>query len=137
MWRSPRFTFLFVLLAAGAAAQTVSSTTGAIDGKVTDTSNAVLPGVTVTICSPAMMGPVDAVPNPAGDFRFTAITPGDYTATFELPGFAMMKRTEIHVAAGFTASLNIQMNVAGLGEAVTVTGASPGGDTQSPKHTTT
>ena len=39
---------LMLVLAGGAGAQTVSSTTGAIDGKVTDTSNAVLPGVTVT-----------------------------------------------------------------------------------------
>ena len=138
MWRLLRFTFLFVLLTGGAAlAQTVSSTMGAIDGKVTDTSSAVLPGVTVTISSPAMMGSRNTVTNPTGDFRFTAITPGDYVATFELPGFVTMKRTEIHVAAGFTASLNIQMNLAGLEEAVTVTGASPVVDTQSTKITTT
>src|SRR2546427_1977652 len=138
MWRLLRFTLLFVLLTGGAAlAQTVSSTTGAIDGKVTDTSSAVLPGVTVTISSPAMMGSRNTVTNPTGDFRFTAITPGDYVATFELPGFVTMKRTEIHVAAGFTASLNIQMNLAGVEEAVTVTGASPVVDTQSTKITTT
>ncbi len=33
----------------GAAAQTVSSTTGAINGKVTDESDAALPGVTINI----------------------------------------------------------------------------------------
>src|SRR3989442_5635349 len=138
MWRLLRFTLLFVLLTGGAGlAQTVSSTMGAIDGKVTDTSSAVLPGVTVTISSPAMMGIRNTVTNPTGDFRFTAITPGDYVATFELPGFVTMRRTEAHVAAGFTASLNIQMNLAGLEEAVTVTGASPVVDTQSTKITTT
>ena len=47
---------LTLVLAGGAGAQTVSSTTGAIDGKVTDTSNAVLPGVTVTLAGEAMMG---------------------------------------------------------------------------------
>ena len=40
---------LMLVLASGADAQTVSSTTGAIDGRVTDASNAVLPGVTVTL----------------------------------------------------------------------------------------
>ena len=35
---------LMLVLASGADAQTVSSTTGAIDGRVTDTSNAVLAG---------------------------------------------------------------------------------------------
>ena len=137
MRRSLGLSVLLVLLAAsGALAQTVSSTTGAIDGKVTDTSNAVLPGVTVTISSPAMMGTRDTVTSGTGTFRFVSITPGDYEVTFELPGFATVKRTEIRVAAAFTATLNIQMQVAGLEEAVTVTGASPVVDTQATKITT-
>ena len=37
--------WLMLLLAGGAYAQTTSSTTGAIDGRVTDSSSAVLPGV--------------------------------------------------------------------------------------------
>ena len=44
---------LMLVLASAADAQTVSSTTGAIDGRVTDTSNAVLPGVTVTLAGAA------------------------------------------------------------------------------------
>src|SRR5688572_2880685 len=105
---------LFVILATGTAlAQTVSSTTGAIDGKVTDTSDAVLPGVTVTIASESMMGTRDTVTNETGAFRFVSITPGAYAVTFELPGFATVKRTDVHVGAGFTATLNISMNVAG------------------------
>ena len=69
---------LFVALAAAspALAQTVSQTTGAIDGKVSDTSDSVLPGVTVTIASPAMMGTRDTVTNATGTFRFVSITPG-------------------------------------------------------------
>jgi len=41
--------FLLVLAADRAGAQTVSTTTGAINGTVTDTTSAVLPGVTVTL----------------------------------------------------------------------------------------
>ncbi|MBI4486460.1 MAG: TonB-dependent receptor [Acidobacteria bacterium] len=117
-------------------AQTVSSTTGAIDGKVTDTSNAVLPGVTVTIASPSMMGTRDTITTATGTYRFVSITPGEYEVTFELPGFATVKRTDVRVGAAFTATLNIQMNLAGLAEAVTVTGASPVVDTQATKITT-
>jgi hypothetical protein len=123
-----------MVLAAGEA-QTVSSTTGAIDGRVTDTSEAVLPGVTVSIASEAMMGTRDTVTNETGTFRFVSITPGLYSVTFELPGFATVKR-EAQVGAGFTATLNIAMNLAGLEEAVTVTGASPVVDTQATKITT-
>jgi hypothetical protein len=122
-----------LVLASGAGAQTVSSTTGAIDGKVIDTSNAVLPGVTVTVASEALMGTRDTVTSGTGTFRFVSITPGLYTVTFELPGFATVKRTNIQVGAGFTATLNISMQVAGLEEAVTVTRASPVVDAQATK----
>ena len=131
-----RSVLFMVLTAGGALAQTVSSTTGAIDGKVTDTSNAVLPGVTVTIASPSMMGTRDTVTSGEGTFRFVSITPGDYSVAFDLPGFASVKRTDIHVGAGFTATQNVTMQVAGLEEAVTVTGASPVVDTQATKIST-
>ena len=122
---------LMLVLASGVDGQTVSSTTGAIDGRVADTSNAVLPGVTVTLAGEALMGTRDTVTSDTGTFRFISVTPGLYTVTFQLAGFATVKRTDIQVGAGFTATLNISMNVASLEEAVTVSGASPVVDTQS------
>jgi hypothetical protein len=137
MRRISLLTALFALtIVTAGQAQTVSSTTGAIDGRVSDTSNAVLPGVTVTIASPSMMGTRDSVTSGTGTYRFVSLTPGTYEVTFELPGFATVKRTDVNVGAGFTATLNIQMNLAGLEEAVTVTGASPVVDTQATKITT-
>src|SRR5688500_88589 len=82
-----------------------------------------------------MMGTRDTVTSETGSFRFVSITPGVYMVTFELPGFATVKR-EAQVGAGFTATLNVSMNVAGLEEAVTVTGASPVVDTQATKIST-
>jgi hypothetical protein len=120
-----------LVLASAVDGQTVSSTTGAIDGRVADSSNAVLPGVTVTLAGEALMGTRDTVTSDTGAFRFISVTPGLYTVTFQLAGFATVKRTDIQVGAGFTATLNISMNVASLEEAVTVSGASPVVDTQS------
>ena len=80
------------MIARLAGAQTVSSTTGTIDGKVTDTSNAVLPGATVTLAGAATMGTRDTVTSDTGVFRFISITPGLYTVTFGLAGFATVKR---------------------------------------------
>jgi hypothetical protein len=137
MRRLPALALLFALaLASPVLGQTVSSTTGAIDGRVADTSDAVLPGVTVTIASPAMMGTRDTVTGATGTYRFVSLTPGAYTVTFELPGFATVTREAVQVGAGFTATLNIQMAVAGLEEAVTVTGASPVVDTAATKVST-
>jgi hypothetical protein len=129
---------VLLLMTAGAPlAQTVSSTTGAIDGIVRDTSEATLPGVTVTITSPAMMGARESLTNEAGTFRFVSITPGVYEVTFALQGFATVRRTEVRVGAGFTATLNVVMQVAALEESVIVSGASPMVDTQATSVQTT
>ena len=120
-----------------AAAQTVSATMGAIDGRVTDNTNAVLAGVTVTISGPAMMGTRIATTNEEGVYRLAAVPPGTYTVVFELDGFSPLTRAEIRVSLGFTVTLNVQMALAGVAENVTVTGGSPVVDTASTKITTT
>src|SRR5213593_1990496 len=82
---------------AAALAQTTSSTTGAINGKVTDNTNAVLPGVTVTISGSTLMGTRTALTGEDGTFRFAAVPPGDYAVKFELAGFGTMVREGIRV----------------------------------------
>ena len=52
-----------------------ASTTGSISGKVSDTSNAVLPGVTVNATSPALMGVQSSVTDGGGNYRFPAVPP--------------------------------------------------------------
>src|SRR5437660_2747103 len=51
------------------AGQTVSATMGAIDGRVTDNTDAALPGVTVTVGGPSMMGTRSAVTNEEGAYQ--------------------------------------------------------------------
>jgi hypothetical protein len=134
---SALFGWIFVLiLAAPAPAQTTSATTGAMNGTVTDNTKAVLPGVTVTITSPAMMGARTDVTNEQGQYRFAAITPGEYKLTFELPGFANVIHDGIRVALGFTATVNAEMQLASQRETITVVGSSPVVDTQATKVTT-
>src|SRR6266508_3229460 len=106
-------------------AQTVSATTGAINGRVIDHTGAVLPGVTITITSQSLMGTRTAVTNQEGQYRFPAVPPGDYSLTYELAGFGTVKREGIRVGLGFTATVNVEMAVASLQESVTVTGDSP------------
>src|SRR6476659_2923132 len=108
-----------------------ASTTGSINGKVADTSGAVLPGVTVSATSPSLMGVQTSVTDGGGNYRFPALPPGTYTVTFELPGFNTLKRENIQIAMGFTATVNVELGVASLQETVTVTGDSPVIDTSS------
>ena len=80
-----------------AAAQTATSTTGAINGTVTDSTKSVLPGVTVTLSGPALMGTSTAVTDQNGSFRFSTVSIGDYRLTFELSGFGPLKIGRAHV----------------------------------------
>jgi hypothetical protein len=61
------FASLLLAMPGGAGAQTVGATTGAINGRVVDSSDAVLPGVTVTIAAPQMQGTQTAVTNEEGN----------------------------------------------------------------------
>ena len=81
--------------------QTVGATTGSINGRVTDPSDAVLPGVTVTISAPQMQGEQTAVTNAEGIYRFPGIPPGTYRVSYELPGFAQVVREGMRLAFEF------------------------------------
>ena len=102
-----------------------ASTTGSIQGRVVDTSGAVLPGVTVTAASPSMIGTQQQVTNQNGSYRFPAVSPGSYTLTFELAGFKTIKREGLQISLGFNATVTEEMSVATVQEAVTVRGDSP------------
>src|SRR5207253_9494236 len=106
-----------------------ASTTGTIQGRVTDSSGAVLPGVSVSAASPSMLGTQTQVTTENGSYRFPAVPPGVYSLTFEIAGFSTVKREGIQIALGFTATVNAELGVAAVQETVTVTGASPVIDT--------
>src|SRR5690349_14882191 len=92
------FAIVLAVLARSADAQTTSSTTGAINGRVADKTSAVMPGVTVTIASASMMGTRTAVTSEDGTFRFAAVPPGEYSVTFERAGWSTVVCEGIRVA---------------------------------------
>ena len=100
-------------------------------GAASDTTGAVLPGVTVEASSPALIEGVRvAVTDGAGRYNITALRPGTYTVTFTLPGFSTFVREGIELTAGFTGNVNAEMSVGALEETITVSGASPVVDIQ-------
>jgi hypothetical protein len=102
---------------------------GRVNGTVTDNTGAVLPGVTVTASSPALIQPQVQVTGVDGVYRFIALPPGVYTIDFELSGFQTVRREGVRVVINTTLTADQQMQVATLQETVTVTGASPIVDT--------
>jgi hypothetical protein len=100
-------------------------TQGRLTGLVTDTQGAILPGVTVTVTSPALIGTQTTVTQPDGKFMFPALPSGTYKVQFELSGFQKLMRENVQVVLGQTISVDAQLPIASLAESVTVTGASP------------
>jgi hypothetical protein len=106
---------------------------GEIVGKATDEQGAVLPGVTVTLSGPAVMGTQTAVTNTSGIYRFPGVASGTYTLAFELAGFSKLTREGIVVPVRTTITVDAQMKLASIQETVTVTGESPVVDVENTK----
>jgi hypothetical protein len=118
------------LSVAVAAAQTQ---TGEIFGDVVDTSGAVLPGVMVTLESPALIQPQVVTTGTSGAYRIPGLPVGVYRVRFELPGFRTLVRDGIRVMTGFNAEIDGQLQISTLAETVTVSGESPVVDTTAAK----
>ena len=132
-----RTRFAVALLAAvsllypvAAAAQAVGTAT--IAGTVTDSSGAVLPGVSVEAASPALIeGTRSVITNDAGRYSIVNLRPGTYTVTFSLPGFRGVRREGVELTSDFTATINSPLSVGGVEESLTVQAATPIVDVQS------
>jgi outer membrane receptor for ferrienterochelin and colicin len=108
---------LVLLVTALAAAQTVP--TGTLTGKVADPDGLVLPGVTVTVTSPALQGARSAVTSANGDYIIPFLPAGDYRVVFELAGFATQEKA-IRVVVAETVTLPVQLSLGTLAETVNV-----------------
>jgi hypothetical protein len=91
-----------------------------------------LANVKVTIKSPALMLPsMERLTNAEGVFRFSSISGGLYTVTFEMAGFKTIVRKNIVVNAGVTTSLDVILETSTIQETIEVSGKSPTVDRQS------
>jgi Carboxypeptidase regulatory-like domain/TonB-dependent Receptor Plug Domain len=112
---------LCLTIAASADAQNTSQ----VFGKATDTSGAVLPGVTVTLSSPALLEPRVAVTSDTGTYEFSGLPIGVYAVKFELAGFGTLVREALQLQGGFNAQVNGELSVGALQENVVVTAVNP------------
>ncbi len=113
--------FPFVHLATAGQA-----TAASIVGQVTDESGAILPGVTVTVTSPALQVEEMAdVTNERGEYRLTPLPIGIYQVVYTLLGFQPFQHSDVRLTVGFSAKLDVVLKVGTLAESVIVSGAAP------------
>jgi hypothetical protein len=128
MQKTPMAILLFVcgLLVPWGGATLAQTSSSSITGVVTDGTGGALPGVTVTIESPALIeGQRVVVSNTDGSYRIVDLRRGTYSLTFTLAGFRTIRREGIELTSGFTATVNAQLDLGALEETVTVSGESP------------
>jgi outer membrane receptor protein involved in Fe transport len=118
--------FMFVLalslafIATSAAAQ--STTTGGIEGLVTDQNNALVAGATVTVTSPNLISAQTATTGTDGRYQVLNLPPGVYKITVEGSGFAKFEKGDITVNLGRTSTGDVTLQLAGATASVTVVG---------------
>ena len=115
------------LIALGSAS--AQQGTGELRGRVIDAQNAVLPGVAVTARNEATGMFREVVSGPDGSFFMSALIPGNYEIDAQLSGFKKYARKGLRVEVGKTQSVDVQLEIGGLEQAITVTAESPLVDT--------
>src|SRR5262245_36870140 len=120
---------LLMLLALPAFSQTL---TGNITARAQDSTGAVIPGVEVSVSSPAMIGGArKEITDETGSYRFTLLPPGTYRVTFALPGFKTLNVDGVTVTAGSKATTVGVLEVASTAEEITVNSQAPTIDLES------
>ncbi len=100
--------------------------TGKIIGQVSDDEGSFLPGVTVEVSSPELIGGIysDSTSD-KGTYRFVNLPPGVYKLVFKLEGFQTIERLNLRVTVGGTITEDIIMYPSTMEESITVTAETP------------
>lgn len=91
-----------------------------IQGTVSDSAGAIVPGATVTLTNTETNQTQQTVTSDGGFYRFTGLAPGDYTISVEQENFKKQEVKEIKVSAETVRGVDIQLETGGIAETVTV-----------------
>jgi len=115
---------LAILISSGLLTAQNVVLTGALSGRITDQSGAVVAGASVVVQNLGTGVKQPTATNHAGLYRFPALTPGSYSITASLKGFRDTQSL-VQVLIGNTASQDIKLQVGASGDTVKVSGTAP------------
>src|SRR6185295_7229462 len=116
------FASILVLATVPARAQLA---TAELNGRVTDSSGAVLPGATVTVTQTATGLVRTVVTDGNGSYLISNLPTGPYRLEVALQGFRTYVQTGIVLQVGATPTINAVLALGALEESVTVEAAAP------------
>jgi outer membrane receptor protein involved in Fe transport len=120
-----RITVLSAVLAVISPLPASAQAVGAITGIVSDSSGAVIPGVTIEVTNVATAQTRVTVTGADGFYSVPQLAPGPYQVKATLQGFKAVVREGITVAVETTSRIDLALSVGAVEESVTVTADSP------------
>jgi hypothetical protein len=116
--------FLAGVILAATASAVLAQGSSSISGLVVDTAGGAIPGAAVVVASDTTGTKFEAVTNGSGAFNLPALPVGTYSVTVSLQGFKTAVITDVRVQLGIPTNVKATLDVGGIKETVTVTGAS-------------
>ncbi|MBI3278354.1 MAG: carboxypeptidase regulatory-like domain-containing protein [Acidobacteria bacterium] len=115
-----QFRHAVAALALFAAAAFAQDTRARVQGIVTDSSQAVVAGATVTLTNDATSVSTVQQTGPTGQYVFDLVLPGTYTVAVELQGFRKFVQKNVLVQSRGDVTVNAVLEVGNVAESVTV-----------------
>ena len=113
------------MLCAASTATAQVGVNGAIQGTVTDSQDAVIPGAAVQLKGESTGLTKETVTNEVGSFEFRDLTFGTYQITVTLQGFTTAVYNKVVVESARTTDLRVKLSPGGVEQSITVEGATP------------
>ncbi len=102
---------IFLLVLASCSSAFGQANLGSLTGNVTDPSNAIVAGATVTLTRVQGTGSKTTTTNQQGLYEFRAIEAGAYTLSVVVPGFATFVKEAVEVRGGQTQRIDISLTI--------------------------
>src|SRR5262245_66217883 len=121
LFRGGAVTLLIALAVSDASAQRGQQ--ASLDGTVTDATGAALAGVQLTIRSPQLIGgPLTALSDASGVYRFPSLLPGSYDLTATRKDFEKLDRSGIELPVGIGVTVDVRLRLTRVETRVDVEG---------------
>ncbi len=111
---------LTIILSGSLTAQTAR-----LQGQVTDSSGALVPGAQVTVTNSQNGVKASSQTNGQGQYNVPFLQPGDYNLSIARDGFKTFQRQSVHLDVDQTAAIDITLEPGAVNETVEVSGESP------------
>ena len=107
------------------AAPTFGQSTGRLAGHIHDENEVSLPGATIIVSSPNLMGSRTEFGDADGNFSFHNLPPGVYAIDVELEGFLPQRRSEVEVRLNRVTEIHIDLEPGEFSGEITVVAETP------------